>query len=467
MRAIILFLTISIVLFTSSLLSGCGGGGGGGTELPPLTTLASSTVMPPQAPSTVMSPPDPSSSSTPNPPASQQLSQRQLINEAFRLLQTTFFFSDRLPSTPDPFTSIEELTNALGDPFTRFVTSQALERIRRSLEGRLIGIGVTINLDRNSQRFIIVMVFSSSPASEGGLMAGDILLRIDGVSTEGLSLEEVASRIQGELNSQVTLTLQRGGVIFERSIIRREVVIPSVFGQILDPDRNPRTNNNLGVLQQVTFSDRTLSELSETFSAFQTGNVQGILLDLRNNGGGSLFVAIEESDRFLASQIDPSRQFLFNSLGCSLLIDQEAVILRILSRGGSQEICLADDFNSLTRSQFEAGELSLDLPLVILVNRQTASASEILAAALRENRENVRVVGERTFGKGLIQSIFTLSDGSGLIITTREFRSPRRNQINGVGILPDTEVMNDEGSAIDRQFERALMILQSMVERGR
>ncbi|MBI4640204.1 MAG: PDZ domain-containing protein [Candidatus Tectomicrobia bacterium] len=458
MKIILPLLTISAFLLTGSFLSGCGGGSGGGAE-----PLSSSDV----ASSAVISPVSPSPPSTPSPPSPQQSSQRQLINEAFGILQMTFFFSDRLPSSPDPFTSIEELTNTLGDPFTRFVTPQGLERIRRDLEGRLVGIGITINLDRSSQTFMIVTVLRNSPASEGGLMAGDLILRIDGTSTEGLSLEEVASRIRGELNSQVTLTLQRGAVIFERSFIRQEVIIESVFGQILDPDANPRTNNTIGFLQQMTFSERTLPELLETLSAFHAENVQGILLDLRNNGGGSLSVAIEESDRFLASQIDPSRQLLFNSLGCSLLIDQDAVILRIFSRGGSQEICLADDFNFLTRSQFEPDERSLDFPIVILVNSQTASASEILTSALRENRENVQIVGEKTFGKGLIQNIFTLSDGSGLIITTREFRSPKRNQINKIGILPDIEVMNDQGSGIDRQFEAALIVLQSMIERGR
>ncbi|RMF87933.1 MAG: PDZ domain-containing protein [Nitrospinota bacterium] len=383
-----------------------------------------------------------------------QDAQTALRDEVFFLLKTHFLYPDRLPSTPDLFSTAQEVVDAVQDPFTRLVTAEGLSQLRQNLQGTFSGIGITINLNRDTGEITVVQVFEDTPAARAGLQPGDVVLAVDDVSTAGLALEEVAARIRGEAGTPVTLLLRRDAETFPVTIVREEIDIPSVTAQMLEITASSSGETALiGYIQQTTFTATTLDQLSAALQAVEESGGQGIILDLRDNPGGRLDVAVEEADRFIPAHLSPETLPLLDSLGCAQGLEQAGVITRILDREETQNICVADDFNGLTQTPYPPAELAVSLPLVILMNQNTASAAELLIAALKENSPPpTTTIGTRTFGKGLIQTIFTLSDGSGLIVTTQEFRTPTGEVINEQGIFPDITSETEDPLEVALQF---------------
>lgn len=315
---------------------------------------------------------------------------------------------------------------ALRDPYTVLVEPQPHEMEKAELHGSFGGIGV--NLSRDAKGRVILHPLPDSPASRAGVTDGDVLLALDGFPlTPTLTLEAITIWLRGPVGQPVTLSLQRpeGGPARVVTITRAEIDLPSVTWRQLDQDPS------LGYIALSRFSERTDAELRQALRDLRSRGVQRLVLDLRNNGGGLLQAAVDVAGEFLSDQV-----------------------------------VLYEDRRKLPEETYhtEAGGLATDIPLVVLVNRGTASAAEIVAAALQDYGR-AALIGEATFGKGSVQLIFELSDGSSLHVTAARWLTPRRRSLDGAGLNPDIfqegEAQGGEPGPGDAQLARAVSYLQT------
>ena len=317
--------------------------------------------------------------------------------------------------------ALSGLVQALGDPYTAFLNPEENEMVKAGINGEYEGIGAELGM-RDSQ-LVIIAPLEGSPAEEVGIKAGDKILMIDGVGTRGISLSEAVSKIRGKAGTPVRLTLARGpeGSDFDVTVIRGRITLASVKWE-------PR-GDGIFYVRISRFGGRTASEWDEAVEEIlRQGSLSGLILDLRNNPGGVLSAAVEIASEF---------------------IDQGAIVTEEFADGSRQ------DFKS-TR----LGRLTT-VPVVVLLNKGSASASEILAAALKCGRR-AEIVGERSFGKGTVQDARDLSDGSGVHITVAKWLTPEGKWVNGEGIAPDYEVeITDEDveAGRDPQLEKAIEVL--------
>lgn len=324
--------------------------------------------------------------------------------------------------------AISGLVRALGDPYTAFLTPEENAEFRQELEGKYKGIGVV--LDIRNEQLIVVAPFEGSPAEVAGVKAGDKVLEIEGITTKGISLSEAVAKIRGEVGTVSTLTLQRGeGKPFVVKITRAEIAVKSV--------EYKEKESGIFYLRVSRFGEGTTEEWDKVVSEIrqQTANskqLTGIVLDLRSNPGGLLSGAV-----YLASEF----------------ISSGTVVLEEGGDGSRQTLRATSTKNS---------HAFVGVPVVVLVDEGSASASEILAAALRE-RVKARLVGETTFGKGTIQDAEDLSDGTGLHLTVAKWLTPSGKWINGTGLKPDFEVaLTDEdlNAGRDPQLDKAVGLLK-------
>src|SRR5574341_156920 len=303
-----------------------------------------------------------------------------LLAEADALLQEHYLFE-----MPDESTrvhgAIRGLVASLNDPYTVFVEPQSAEVDTTNLAGRFGGIGAEITRD-DQGNFVIARVYRDHPAEAAGVQEGDIIAAVDGIAvdTSAQDMNAVLSAIRGEIGQPVVLTLERDGEQFDVEIIRAEVLVPSAFWQVLDAD------SRIGYIQITRFTDRTPEEVRQAIQELEGQEIEALVLDLRNKGGGLVDSAVEVAGEFLDG----------------------GVVLYERSRVEDERV-----FNA------PRGGSALDIPLVVLVNANTASASEILAGALQD-RGRATLIGQQTFGKGSVQLILPLSDGSSLHVTTAE-----------------------------------------------
>ena len=289
------------------------------------------------------------------------------------------------------------MTNSEEDPHTTYMSAEEIEAFTSNLNQNFVGIGVQFMSDEGLN--IVDRVFHHSPAEEAGMLAGDILLEADGVSLEGMDSDEVVNVVRGEEGTKVTIKVNRQGEIVTMDIIRGQVNA-SCYGEMLD--------DKVGYLEIYQFGENTDREVEEYMNAMAKKGMSQLIIDLRGNGGGYLNVLCGIADCFLEKG--------------TLVIQQEYP-------NGSVD-------QSFTDGTPVPGVENI----VILVNGTTASASEVLTLALKEQRENVTIVGEQTYGKGTVQVSQMLSDGSALKVTTSKWLSPNGVWLNGEGIEPDVVV---------------------------
>jgi carboxyl-terminal processing protease len=348
-----------------------------------------------------------------------------IFQEAWDLIAKDFFGT--LPTNRERvYGAVRGLLEAVDDPYTVFVEPIPRRFEQDDLRGSYGGIGVALNRATNGQ--VVLSPYRDSAAAQAGVLEGDILLAVDDVpiTAEMDVTQDVAARLRGEVGTTVILVIHRGSETLTFKITRQVIEIPSVTWRVLDQAPN------LGYVQVSSFTDRTSDELEEALdelltSGIQGSDVQGLVLDLRNNGGGLLQAAIDVTDQFIDG----------------------GVILYERRKGRDEKSYTAN-----------AGGLALEVPLVVLVNHGTASASEIVAGAIQD-RERGSLVGEPTFGKGSVQLIFDLSDGSSLHVTAARWYTPNRHQLDGVGLTPNLVIEADAQSGSDVQLERAIAFLQS------
>ena len=333
----------------------------------------------------------------------------------------------------DAYDVIRDMLSKLNDPYTRFLDPKQFNDMRIETSGELTGVGIQIIKDQASDSLIIVSPIEGTPAYKAGLRAQDKIISINNISTKGMDIEEAVKLIRGQEGTKVKLQISRNGNIFSELLLREKIEIKSVVSKI------NKTEEGLliGYVRIKQFNANAAKEMKLTLIDFENQNVAGYILDLRGNPGG-----------LLDSSIDISRQFI-----------NEGIIVSTVSKDGFKDVKRANG-NAIT-----------DRPLVVLVNEGSASASEIVSGAVKDNRRG-KLVGKKTFGKGLVQSMRTLIDGSGLTVTVAKYLTPNGTDINESGIKPDIEVsmnstqilQNEIGTRKDKQYRAGEDLLIKLIK---
>ena len=323
------------------------------------------------------------------------------------------FLAKKYSNSDEAYDAIRNMLSNLDDPYTRFLDPKEFNQMRIDTSGELTGVGIQIVKDKDSDALIIISPIEGTPAYEAGIKARDKILSIDNVSTKGMNIEDAVKLIRGQRGTKVKLEILRNGNSFYKSLAREKIEIKTVSSKI------NKTRNGLliGYVRLKQFNANASKEMKDTLRNLETKNVSGYILDLRSNPGG-----------LLEASIDISRQFI-----------DKGIIVSTLTKEGLKETKRAKG-NALTKK-----------PLIVLVNEGSASASEIVSGAIRDNNRG-KLVGKKTFGKGLVQSMRTLVDGSGLTVTIAKYLTPKGKDINKFGITPDIEVKMNINPILPREI---------------
>nr|HID13741.1 S41 family peptidase [Anaerolineae bacterium] len=335
-------------------------------------------------------------------------------------------FYGELPSPRErTYGAIRETLVLLNDPYTVFVEPQPRELERDQMRGAFGGVGVT--LWRDAEGRMVLSPYPDSPAERAGVREGDILVAVDAEPiTDETTVDDVRARLHGEVGTSVTLTISRPPTPpFDLAIIREEIQVPSVTWHVLD--QAPE----IGYIHVEGFTERTGDEVVTAIQELRQVQITSLVLDLRDNSGGLIEPAVATASQFL----------------------RDGVVLYELSRDTQERTFPVRD-----------GGIATDVPLVVLINGGTASAAEIVAGALQDH-DRAPLIGESTFGKGSVQLIYDLSDGSSLHVTSAIWLTPDRHQIQGQGLVPDVYVPPGDGPQ-DEQLDRAVAYLRSQSQGG-
>ncbi len=288
---------------------------------------------------------------------------------------------------------------AIGDEYTEYYTKEEMDSFEEDTLGNFTGIGIYMVKDTENNVIKVLTPIDGTPAYNAGIQPGDIISKVDGVEYTGEQMTEAANKIKGEVGTTVKLGIIRGTENLELEIKRENIKINHVEGKTLD--------NNIGYLKLSTFDEGCADEFKQKYDELNANkNIKALVVDLRNNGGGLVEEALNIADYFT---------------------DKDSKLLITVDKKEKEEIRKAK------QSKY------INVPVVVLINENTASASEILAGALRDNGI-AKIVGTKSYGKGVIQEVLTLQDGTGIKITTNEYFTPNKTKINKVGIEPDETV---------------------------
>ena len=373
-----------------------------------------------------------------------QIINHQYVDKTFNEIDWTNVRQEYLerPYTDkeEAYDAVREMLEKLGDPYTRFMDPEEFKNMQIDTSGELTGVGIQIAKDEETDRLIVIAPIEDTPAFAAGILAKDIITKIDGVDTKGMEVNDAVQLIRGKPGSSVTLTIERDRGETDYEIVRARIKIHPVKASVENSDIG-----KVGYIRLTQFSAQASKEMREAIEDLEKQNVTGYVLDLRSNPGGLLYASI-----------DIARMWL-----------REGAIVSTVDREGERERKWANN-NALT-----------DKPLVILIDGGSASASEILSGALQDNKRAV-LVGTQTFGKGLVQSVRSLGDGSGLAVTIAKYLTPSGRDINKEGIPPDIviELAEEErkklqsdrtliGTTQDPQFTKALEILSQEISSSR
>ncbi|PSB22092.1 PDZ domain-containing protein [Phormidesmis priestleyi ULC007] len=339
-------------------------------------------------------------------------------------------------SKKEAYDAIREMLKKLGDPYTRFMDPEEFKNMQIDTSGELTGVGIQLAADEKTKKLTVISPIEGSPAATAGIIAKDIITKIDNTSTDGMDVNKAVTLIRGPVGSQVQLTVMRNNQEFKYQLNRAKIEIhPVRYSGKKTPD------GNIGYIRLVQFSANAAPEMREAIQNLEKQQVTGYVLDLRSNPGGLLY-----------SSVDIARMWI-----------QEGGIVSTVDRQGESD---REDANRRALT---------DKPLVVLVDGGSASASEILSGALQDNNRGT-IVGTKTFGKGLVQSVRGLGDGSGLAVTIAKYLTPKGRDINKHGIDPDVVIeLSDQqrqalgrdrdkiGTSEDPQFAKALQVLNQQI----
>jgi len=328
-------------------------------------------------------------------------------------------YVDNVDSEKLAISAIEGMLKTL-DPYSAYLTPERYKELEIGTSGEFGGVGIEISVENDL--LTVITPIEGSPAAKAGIKPGDLIIAIDGKSTQGLSVDEAVKSLRGPKGSAVKITIQSQGDKNPREVVlvRDIIYVKSVNSKLLD--------GRIGYIKLSQFQEKTSEELVKAIEELESGDrgeLNGLILDLRNNPGGLLTQAVEVADEFI----------------------DEGLIVSVKGRVEDQS----------TEYYATKKDNTPGYPIIILVNKGSASASEVVAEALQDKKRAI-ILGTKTFGKGSVQSIIKLEDGSGLKLTTAKFYAPSGRSINQVGVIPDVIVEDSQGK--DLQLERAKELIK-------
>ena len=335
------------------------------------------------------------------------------------------YYLDEIDGQKVEDTMYTGMVAGLEDLYSVYYSKEELESMEESISGAYSGIGATLTQDPDTGELSVVSCFDGTPAQEAGLQPGDVITGWNGKSVEGIELSELVSKIKTDPEEQLTLEIERDGETLEVELTRREVQIPTVEYEMLD--------NQSGYIRLVEFDEVTADQFKEALEDLENQNMEKLIIDVRNNPGGVLQVVCDMLDQLLP----------------------EGMIVYTEDKNGNRKEYTSDEEHQFTK------------PLAVLANENSASASEIFAGAIQDYGIGT-IVGTTTFGKGIVQRTFYLSDGTGVKLTVAKYYTPKGHDIHKKGITPDVEIELDEElknqSSIsheeDNQLQKAIEVLQ-------
>lgn len=314
--------------------------------------------------------------------------------------------------------AIDGMVKSLNDPHSNYLSPKMYKTLMEQTEGSFAGIGVVMGMD-NEQKIHIVGIMENSPGQKAGLQEGDEILAVDGVPVTQMAFDEVAAHVRGQAGTDVVLTIMRDNTNQDITITRDNIKLKTVGHKMLD--------NNIGYIQIVSFSEDTTNEFNEAYNDLKNQGMKALVLDLRNNPGGLLTTCVE-----IAKKLVPKGE-----------------IVSIVDKQGNKETY---------SSSLEAPEY----PLVVLINKNSASASEILSGAIQDTKAGT-IIGNTSYGKGSVQTILPMFEDDAVKLTIAKYYTPSGRSIDGTGITPDIEINLDENATSDTQLDKALEILKAQL----
>lgn len=343
-------------------------------------------------------------------------------------INTYYYYEDKVSAEGLEEGIYKGMVEALGDPYSEYYSNEELEDVTNSNQGVSYGIGAYISIDQEMNRAMISGVMDGTPAQEAGLREGDIIYKVEGEATQGLSLTEVVSRVKGREGTTVHLTIYRKGEAdyLEMDIVRSKQIETTTvdWGMVEDSE--------IGYIRIREFDEVTVDQYAEAMAELNEMEMKALILDLRSNPGGDLNAVVEVARKILP----------------------EGLILRVSDKEGNEKQYTCD------------GTKKLQIPLAVLVNGYSASASEILAGAIQDH-EMGTLIGTTTYGKGIVQRIHRLDDGTAIKLTVSAYFTPSGRNIHGTGIEPDVVLEYDHDAyaetGSDNQVDKAVEILEKQL----
>lgn len=322
--------------------------------------------------------------------------------------------------------AIKGYIEGLGDPYTEYISKEEMKDYLDDTMGNFVGIGIYMVKNTQYDKIQVLSTIKGSPAEKVGIKAGDLILTVDGVEYSADDMTTASNNIKGEEGTKVTVEISRGEEKLKFEITREKVKVNQVEGKVI--------SNNIGYIQFSSFDETTAQDFKNKYEELNKQGIKSLIIDLRNNGGGIVDQALQIAD---------------------YIADKDSVLLYEVDKNNNETIKKAKT------------EPIINMPIIILTNENTASASEIVAGALKDLGK-AKTVGTTTYGKGVIQQILSLSDGSGLKVTIEEYQTPNKNKIHKIGIAPDVEVELPDSvenefnvkESEDTQLQKAIELLK-------
>jgi carboxyl-terminal processing protease len=361
--------------------------------------------------------------------------EQQLILQAWRTVNQAYYdetfnhqnwwkvrdqtIKGNIPDTATAYKLIDNMLASLDEPFTRLLRPEQYRSLQVNTAGELYGVGLQIGITAETSQIEVIAPIVGSPADRAGIKAHDVIVKVDATPTTELDLDTAAARMRGPAGTNISLTIKSPGAIEKEVILERQ----KIDLHVVDSELRRTNKKSIGYIRLTQFSAKAPQEMAAAIKNLGQKGAKAYVLDLRNNPGG-----------LVTSGLEIARMWL-----------NDATIVYTVNRQGISESFTADH------------EALTNAPLAVLVNPGTASASEILAGALQDN-QRAKIVGEKTFGKGLIQSLFELTDGSGMAVTVAKYETPNHADIHKKGIQPQVLVTGSD-PANDLQYEAAVQTL--------
>lgn len=369
-----------------------------------------------------------------------QIVDRRFVDAAFNQVDwkavRTEYLKREYPSQESAYGAIREMLKRLGDPYTRFMDPKEYKNMQIDTSGELTGVGIQLSQDEKNKNLVVISPIEDTPASKAGIQSKDIITKIDGKTTTGMDSNQAVNLIRGPVGTTVTLTIQRGTDVLEFRLQRARIEIHPVRSSY-----RTDLSGGVGYIRLVQFSANAAKEMRDAIQGLEKRRVTGYILDLRSNPGGLLQASVEIAEMWIREGA------IVSTVDCRGEVDRQVANRRNLT----------------------------DKPVVVLVNGGSASASEILSGALQDNKRAL-VVGTKTFGKGLVQSVQPLGDGSAMAVTIAKYLTPNGRDINKHGIDPDVSLELTEeqlkqliadrdriGTLTDPQYLKALETLKTEI----